>query len=110
VNTWICRLYPNTEVICLQGLQANLKVVEMDIRTLFPDGSVEVDVTQEGRTRSVVIVSHNLKVLDQGHNGDGTFSWDNIQTSIDLLSIGSVYAPAEKGGRMRFWRWLHNLF
>jgi hypothetical protein len=37
-----------------------------------------------------------------------TFAWVNIQTITGPIHIGSVYAPAERGRRVRFWRWLHS--
>jgi exonuclease III len=57
VKTWICRPYLHTDVICLQELQANSEAVEMNLKTIFPDGVVEMDATQEGRIGSAVIVS-----------------------------------------------------
>jgi hypothetical protein len=75
---------------------------------IFPNAKVIVDVSPEGRTGSAIVVAPNIQVLDQGCKGDGTFAWVRIQTITGPLNIGSIYAPAEQGRRMRFWRWLHS--
>jgi exonuclease III len=104
VKNWLRRLYPNTDIVCLQELQANSSLVEMHLRNLIPNGTVELDATAEGRTGSAIVVAPNVQVLDKGHKGDDTFAWVRIRTSTGPMNIGSVYAPAERGRRMHFWR------
>jgi hypothetical protein len=96
-------------VVCLQELQANQAVVELNLRTLIPNGKVELDVTTQGRTGSVIVVLPDLEVLDHGHKGDGTFAWVKIQTVTGPLSIGSIYAPADRSKKIQFWRWIHSM-
>jgi exonuclease III len=75
VKSWIRRLYPTTDIICLQELQANSSLVELHLRNLIPDGTVVLDATEEGRTGSAIVVAPNVQVLDKGQKGDGTFAW-----------------------------------
>jgi hypothetical protein len=79
------------------------------LKSLIADGHIEMDVSPEGRTGSAIVVSPRWQVLAQGHKGDGTFAWVRIQTVKGPLNIGSIYSPAERGRRCRFWRWLHSL-
>jgi exonuclease III len=109
LQNWMRRFYPATEVICLQELQANPSTVNFHLQSLLPGGTVQLDVTPEGRTGCAIVVAPHLTVLAQGSKGDGTFAWVKVQTEQGTLNIGSVYAPAERGRRLAYWRWLCQL-
>jgi exonuclease III len=104
VTTWLRWFYSTTDVVCLQELQAKPAIVEIHLRNLIQNGTVIFDVNAEGQIGSAIVVKPDLEVLDKGKKGDGTFAWIKIQSSSGPIYIGSVYAPAERGKRIRFWR------
>lgn len=65
-----------------------------------------MDYSPQGRAGAAVGVLSNLKVLDKGVKGDGSFAWCTIDIVVGLVSVGSVYAPNERARRIKLCDWM----
>jgi exonuclease III len=107
-RNWVRRSYPKLQILCPQELQANEVVVKLHLQNLFPNSTIQMDCTQEGRVGSSIVVQSGIQVTAQGKKGDGTFSWVEITTLKGVLKIGSIYASAQRAKRISYWKWIPN--
>lgn len=75
-------------------------------KTIFPNGNVFIDQTNNGWVNLAIVVAKEIQVIDSSLKGDGSMRWIIISTPSRPVNIASIYAPSLKESRVAFWRWL----